>query len=69
MILLLQVTFENMKCERDMLKEAEVRLLQENKSLLEQQKAQNAILTNLQTMQVRPRLLRNRARLRGQTLW
>ena len=47
-----QVTYENMKSERDMMKEGETRLLQENKSLLEQQRSQNVLLTNLQTMQV-----------------
>ena len=34
------------------MKESEVRLMQENKSLLEHQKSQNALVTNLQTLQV-----------------
>ena len=34
------------------MKESEVRLMQENKSLLEHQKSQNVLVTNLQTLQV-----------------
>ena len=43
---------ENLKAEKALLKESEVRLMQENKSLLEHQKSQNALVTNLQTLQV-----------------
>ena len=34
------------------MKESEVRVMQENKSLLEHQKSQNVLVTNLQTLQV-----------------
>mgnify|MGYP000005311506 CR=1 FL=1 len=47
-----QVTCENLKAEKAMMKESEVRLMQENKSLLEHQKSQNVLVTNLQTLQV-----------------
>ena len=43
---------ENLRAEKALLKESEVRLIQENKSLLEHQKSQNAVVTNLQTLQV-----------------
>ena len=43
---------ENLKAEKALMKESEVRLMQENKSLLEHQKSQNALVTNLQTLQV-----------------
>ena len=44
--------YENMQQERDILKQAETRLMEENKSLINQQKGQNALITNLQTIQV-----------------
>ena len=47
-----QVTCENLKAEKGMMKESEVRLMQENKSLLEHQKSQNVLVVNLQTLQV-----------------
>ena len=47
-----QVMCENLKAEKALMKESEVRLMQENKSLLEHQKSQNALVTNLQTLQV-----------------
>ena len=47
-----QVACENLKAEKAMMKESEVRLMQENKSLLEHQKSQNVLVTNLQTLQV-----------------
>lgn len=43
---------ENLKAEKALMKESEVRLMQENKSLLEHQKSQNVLITNLQTLQV-----------------
>lgn len=43
---------ENLKAEKSLMKESEVRLMQENKSLLEHQKSQNVLVTNLQTLQV-----------------
>ena len=43
---------ENLKAEKALMKESEVRLMQENKSLLEHQKSQNVLVTNLQTLQV-----------------
>lgn len=47
-----QVMCENLKAEKALMKESEVRLMQENKSLLEHQKSQNVLVTNLQTLQV-----------------
>ena len=47
-----QVMCENLKDEKALMKESEVRLMQENKSLLEHQKSQNTLVTNLQTLQV-----------------
>lgn len=41
-----------MKTEKNLVKEAEKRLMQENQSLLDQQRSQNVLLTNLQTFQV-----------------
>ena len=43
---------ENLKAEKALMKESEVRVMQENKSLLEHQKSQNVLVTNLQTLQV-----------------
>ena len=51
-LLKFQVICENLKAEKALMKESEVRLMQENKSLLEHQKSQNALVTNLQTLQV-----------------
>ncbi|KAJ7387616.1 hypothetical protein OS493_000951 [Desmophyllum pertusum] len=47
----LEVMCENVKAEKALMKESEVRLMQENKSLLEHQKSQNVLVTNLQTLQ------------------
>ena len=47
-----QIMYENMQLERNILKEAEIRLMEENKSLINQQKGQSSLLTNLQTIQV-----------------
>ncbi|XP_074635323.1 nucleoprotein TPR-like isoform X3 [Acropora palmata] len=47
----LEVMCENLKAEKALMKESEVRLLQENRSLLEHQKSQNSLVTNLQTLQ------------------
>ena len=47
-----QVMCENLRAEKALMKESEVRLMQENKSLLEHQKSQNSLVTNLQTLQV-----------------
>ena len=44
--------YQNLTEERSMLKQAEIRLMEENKSLINQQKGQNTLLTNLQTIQV-----------------
>ena len=41
--------------EKNLVKEAEKRLMQENQSLLDQQRSQNVLLTNLQSIQVRRR--------------
>lgn len=54
-----QVTCENLKAEKALMKESEVRLMQENKSLLEHQKSQNVLVTNLQTLQVRAGYISN----------
>ena len=54
-----QVMCENLKAEKALMKESEVRLMQENKSLLEHQKSQNVLVTNLQTLQVRAGYISN----------
>ena len=54
-----QVKCENLKAEKALMKESEVRLMQENKSLLEHQKSQNVLVTNLQTLQVRAGYISN----------
>lgn len=41
--------------EKNLVKEAEKRLMQENQSLLDQQRSQNVLLTNLQSIQVKRR--------------
>ncbi|XP_046856770.1 nucleoprotein TPR-like isoform X3 [Xenia sp. Carnegie-2017] len=46
-----EVMYENLTEEKNILKQAEARLLEENKSLVKQQKGQNVLLTNLQTIQ------------------
>lgn len=47
-----QVRAENLKKEKEMLKLSEVRLSQQRESLLAEQRGQNLLLTNLQTIQV-----------------
>ena len=44
--------YQNLMEEKNILKQAETRLVEENKSLVNQQKVQNTLLTNLQTIQV-----------------
>jgi hypothetical protein len=44
--------YQNLGEEKNMLKQAETRLMEENKSLINQQKGQNTLLTNLQSIQV-----------------
>ncbi|XP_057291201.1 nucleoprotein TPR-like isoform X3 [Hydractinia symbiolongicarpus] len=46
-----EVNAKSMKTEKNLVKEAEKRLMQENQSLLDQQRSQNVLLTNLQTIQ------------------
>jgi nucleoprotein TPR len=48
----LKVRAENLKKEKEMLKLSEVRLSQQRESLLAEQRGQNLLLTNLQTIQV-----------------
>lgn len=47
-----KVRAENLKKEKEMLKLSEVRLSQQRESLLAEQRGQNLLLTNLQTIQV-----------------
>ena len=47
-----EVVIKSLETEKNLVKEAEKRLMQENQSLLEQQRSQNVLLTNLQTIQV-----------------
>lgn len=47
-----KVRAENLKKEKDILKMAEVRLTQQRESLLAEQRGQNLLLTNLQSIQV-----------------
>lgn len=47
-----EVAIKSFETEKNLLKESEKRLMQENQSLLEQQRSQNILLTNLQTIQV-----------------
>ena len=47
-----EVIIKSLETEKNLIKEAEKRLMQENQSLLEQQRSQNILLTNLQTIQV-----------------
>ena len=44
--------YQNLVEEKNILKQAETRLTEENKSLVNQQKGQNTLLTNLQSIQV-----------------
>jgi len=47
-----EVIIKSLETEKNLVKEAEKRLMQENQSLLGQQRSQNILLTNLQTIQV-----------------
>ena len=44
--------YQNLVEEKNIVKQAETRLMEENKSLINQQKGRNTLLTNLQTIQV-----------------
>ncbi|XP_077991395.1 nucleoprotein TPR-like [Glandiceps talaboti] len=46
-----EVSSENLTAERDILKNVEARLLQEKESIIREQRGQNILLTNLQTIQ------------------
>ncbi|XP_028412966.1 nucleoprotein TPR-like isoform X2 [Dendronephthya gigantea] len=46
-----EVMYQNLVEEKNIVKQAEARLVEENKSLINQQKGQNTLLTNLQTIQ------------------
>ncbi len=48
-----EVSVENLRAERDLLKGVEVRLNQEKESLIREQRSQSLLLTNMQTIQVR----------------
>ena len=48
----LQVNLKSSVTEKNLMKGTEQRLMQENKTLIEQQRSQNVLLTNLQTIQV-----------------
>lgn len=63
-----EVMYENMQQERNIIKEAETRLLEENKSLINQQKGQSTLLTNLQAIQnnLERQEYETRTRLTGQ---
>lgn len=47
-----EVTIENLKAERDLLKGVEARLLQEKESVMKEQQHQSRIMANLQAVQV-----------------
>ena len=47
-----QVKLKSSITEKDLVKGTEQRLMQENKTLIEQQRSQTVLLTNLQTIQV-----------------
>ncbi|XP_064604367.1 nucleoprotein TPR-like [Liolophura sinensis] len=51
MVTRLQVQCQNLRLEKDLLKSAEARLLQEKENLLREQGSQNILLTSLQTIQ------------------
>lgn len=55
--------YQNLMEEKNILKQAESRLMEENKSLVNQQKGQNTLLTNLQTIQVSSLNSRRHARI------
>ena len=44
--------YQNLIEEKNIIKQAETRLMEENKSLINQQKGQNTLLSNLQSIQV-----------------
>lgn len=46
------VTIENLKAERDLLKGVEARLLQEKESVMKEQQHQSRLMANLQAVQV-----------------
>lgn len=46
-----EIVIKSLETEKTLVREAEKRLMQENQSLLEQQRSQNVLLTNLQTIQ------------------
>lgn len=46
------VTIENLKAERDLLKGVEARLLQEKESVMKEQQHQSRLMSNLQAVQV-----------------
>lgn len=46
------VTIENLKAERDLLKGVEARLLQEKESVMKEQTHQSRLMANLQAVQV-----------------
>lgn len=48
----LEVRCQNLSSERDLLKAAEQRLVQEKETMLKEQHSQNVLLSNLQTIQV-----------------
>ena len=47
-----EVSLKSLSTEKYLIQEAEKRLMQENQSLLDQQRSQNVLLANLQTIQV-----------------
>ena len=51
-LIFLKVRARTTETEKKMIKDREERLLAENKSLLEQQRSRNVLLTNLQSIQV-----------------
>ena len=54
----LEVRCQNLSSERDLLKAAEQRLVQEKESMLKEQHSQNVLLSNLQTIQVHLKTLK-----------
>lgn len=53
-----EVSAKALATEKNLVKEAEKRLMQENQSLLDQQRSQNVLLTNLQSIQVKGRQIK-----------
>ena len=47
-----EVNVKSLQVEKDLIKEANARIMQENESLLNQQRSQSVLLSNLQTIQV-----------------